>query len=201
MNLLAVVSSLRKGKSTDKLVNKAIEGALSKNPDINVKKIYLSDYKIGYCKNCLTCRDSKTAEPYAICTIRDDMDILVKDIHDSDLLIWGTPIHMGYIPSILMTFIERFVWLFAKPEGKHLTLTNCPTPRSNKKRKSITIITNGIVPPIYRMFCDEATHIIKETVKETLNGDTLGSLYAGAIEKRGVECYLDKAYKLGMKLV
>ena len=80
MNLLAIVGSSRKGKATDTLVDKAIEGARSRDPDCDVKKIHLMDYNIEYCRNCLVCRDTKTDEPYVQCVIRDDMDIICKDL-------------------------------------------------------------------------------------------------------------------------
>jgi len=200
MNLLAVVGSSRKGKATDTLVDKAIEGALSKNPELKVKKIYLSDYNINYCKNCLACRDSKTKEPIALCAIRDDMDILNKDILDCDFIILSTPLHNGGVTAMLMTFFERICWTLAKPEGRYLTFYGCPTSRTDKKRKVISIITNGSVPPIYRIICDDATKLINTVTRDILNGKSSGSLYAGAIENRGVEYYFKKAYKLGMKL-
>ncbi len=201
MNLLAIVGSPRKGKATDRLVDKAIEGVRSKSKDCNVKKINLIDYDIKYCKNCLACRDIKTTEPIAKCSIRDDMDELNKDLLNSDYLIFGTPVHMGYVTAILMTFLERICWTFAKPEGKVLTLSECPIPRADKKRKSITIITSGVIPPMYRKFCDDASSLIKQTVKDSLNGKTIGDLYAGDIEHRGVEHYFNKAFKLGAKLL
>ena len=74
MNVLAIVGSPRKGKSTDTLVDKAIEGVNSKDPNGNVKKINLIEHDIKFCKNCLTCRDVKTNEPVTKCVIRDDMD-------------------------------------------------------------------------------------------------------------------------------
>jgi hypothetical protein len=129
------------------------------------------------------------------------MDHINEDVVKSDSLIFGTPVHMGFATAIMMTFLERICWTFAKPEGKVLTISGCPTPRSNKKRKAIIIITSGIIPPIYRRFCDDATPLIKQTVKDSLNAKTLGDMYAGDIEHRGVDCYLDKAFKLGKKLV
>jgi len=41
MNLLAIVGSPRKGKATDTLVDKAIEGVLSVSQNCNVKKLHL----------------------------------------------------------------------------------------------------------------------------------------------------------------
>jgi len=43
MNLLAIVGSPRKGKSTDTLVDKAIEGFRARAGDSSVRKIYLMD--------------------------------------------------------------------------------------------------------------------------------------------------------------
>jgi hypothetical protein len=100
-----------------------------------------------------------------------------------------------------MSFLERICWTFAKPERKILTIRGCPLPRSDKKRKSIIIVTSSIVPPLYRRFCDEATPLIKGVVRDSLNEKNMGTLYAGDIEHRGVEYYYDKAYSLGRKLI
>jgi multimeric flavodoxin WrbA len=200
MNLLAIVGSPRKGKATDTLVDKAIEGAVSLHPEYTVKKINLSDYKIGYCKNCLACRDSKTNEPIAKCTIRDDMDSINQDLLASDFLIFGTPVHCGFATAVMMTFFERIAWTFAKPTKKIFTVFGCPAPRSEKKRKAIIIVTSGIVPPIYRWFCDDATSLIRQTAQDSLNAKTVGDMYAGDIEHRGVEYYFKKAHALGKKL-
>jgi multimeric flavodoxin WrbA len=201
MNLLAIVGSPRKGKATDTLVDKAIEGVTSGVSGVNVKKINLIDHDIKYCKNCLACRDGKTTGAFAKCVIRDDMDQISPELENSDCLIIGTPVHMGFATGVLTTFLERICWTFAKPEGKVLTIKACPIPRSTKKRKAVIIITSGIVPPAYRRFCDDATPLIKGTIRDSLNAKTVGDMYAGNIEGRGAEYYFDKAFKLGRKLV
>jgi len=201
MNLLAIVGSPRKGKATDTLVDKAIEGDRAGSRDCHVKKLHLVDYDIRFCTNCLACRDSQTKEPVARCTIRDDMDHIRKDVLESDALIFGTPVHMGYATAIMMTFLERICWTFAEPQGKIFTISGCPVPRSDKARKAVIIITSGIIPPLFRRFCDDATPLIKQTVKDSLNAKTVGDLYAGDIEHRGVDHYLEKAFNLGKKLV
>ena len=183
------------------MVDKAIEGVKIQSPECNVKKLHLIDHDIQFCKNCLFCRDSKTDDPVAKCAIRDDMDFIREDVLKSDSLILGTPVHMGYATAIMMTFLERICWTFAKPEGKILTIDGCPVPRSNKKRKAIILVISGIVPPLYRRFCDDATKLIKQTVKDSLNAKTVGDMYAGDIEHRGVDYYLGRAFNLGKKLV
>lgn len=201
MNVLAIVGSPRKGKATDLLVDKAIEGVKSKDPNCDVKKLNLIDHDIQYCRNCLVCRESKTTDPFARCSIRDDMDQISVDILNSDALIFGTPVHMGYATGLIMTFLERICWTFAKPEKSYLTIRGCPLPRSDKIRKSITIVTSGIVPPIYRKFCDQAAPLIRGVIKDSLNAKTVGELYAGDIEHKSVDCYFNKAFKLGNRLV
>ena len=201
MNLLAIIGSPRKGKATDTLVDKAIEGVKTKQPDCNVKKINLVDYNIQYCKNCLVCRDADTNEPFSKCVIKDDMAQIYDELLETDALILGTPVHSGYPTALMMMFLERISWTFAKPEKRYLTVYGCPLPRSDKKRKSIIIVTSGIVPPLYRRFCDWATTCIKDIVRDSLNAKTVGDMYAGDIEHRGVDYYFDKAFRLGIKLV
>jgi hypothetical protein len=200
MDLLAIVGSPRKGKATDTLVDRAIDGARSRAPNCRVRKINLIEHDIRFCRNCLACRDSQTKEPMARCAIRDDMDDIAEAVLRSDSLIFGTPVHMGFATAIMMAFLERICWTFAKPEGRILTLSGCPRPRSDKRRKAIIIVTSGIVPPLYRRFCDQATPLIRGTIKDSLNARTVGDMYAGDIEHRGVEYYFDKAFNLGKKL-
>ena len=169
MNLLAIMGSPRKGKATDTLVDKAIEGVKSKSPNCRVKKINLIEHDIKFCKTCLACRDSKTNAPVAKCSIRDDMDHIKQEVLTSDSLIFGTPVHMGYATAVMMTFLERICWTFGKPERSVLTIKGCPLPRSNKTRKAIIIVTSGIIPPMYRKLCDWATGQIKGVVKDSLN--------------------------------
>ena len=201
MNTLAILGSPRKGKATDRLVDKAIEGVEAKNPDCNVEKINLVDYDIQYCKNCLSCRDADTDEPYSTCVIKDDMGQIYEKLLETDALILGTPGHSGYPTALMMIFLERITWTFAEPTKNYFTVRGCPAPRANKKRKAIIIVTSGIVPPLYRRFCDWATGCIKCVVRDSLNAKAVGDMYAGDIEHRGVEHYYDKAYRLGQRLV
>ena len=200
MNLLAVVGSPRKGKATDTLVDKAIEGVRAKRPDCNVEKISLADYNIHYCLNCLSCRDADTNEPFSECVIEDDMHQVYEALLQADALILATPVHSGYPTALMMLFLERITWTFAKPEARFLTVTGCPTPRSEKKRKAIAIVTSGIVPPLFRRFCDDATSLLKQVMRDCLNAKPVGDMYAGDIEHRGVEYYFDKAFRLGQRL-
>lgn len=200
MNLLAIVGSPRKGKATDILVDRAIEGVKSIHPGCNVNKIHLADKDIKHCKDCLACWKNKTNEPVARCAIRDDMDQLNGEILKADCLIMGTPVHMGYATALMMTFLERICWTFAKPEKSYVLVKGCPAPRSEKKRKAIIIAVSGMIPSRYKKFCNVATPQISGVIKDSLNAKTVGKLYAGDVWHIGVETYLDDAFKLGKKL-
>ncbi|MFH1138737.1 MAG: flavodoxin family protein [Pseudomonadota bacterium] len=200
MEVLAVVGSPRKGQATDLLVDRVIEGLESSDPDCRVKKINLVDCRIGFCRNCLACRDSREDGPLAKCSIRDDMDWIYQDILKSDALILGTPVHSGYATALMATFLERITWPFARPEKTVLGVKGIPLPRSKKPRKAVILVVSGIVPPVFRMLCDCATGHIRGIVKDALNAKTVGDLYAGNIEGRGVEYYYDQALGLGRKL-
>jgi multimeric flavodoxin WrbA len=201
MNVLAIVGSPRKGKATDTLVDRAIDGVRARAPRAGIKKINLVDYDIRFCRNCLTCRDSRTEGPMARCSIRDDMDQIYLDVLHSDALIFGTPVHAGYSTALMSTFLERITWPFCTPDRRILTIKECPLPRSDKKRKAAIIVTSGIIPPYYRKLCDWATGHVKGIARDSLNARTVGDFYAGDIEHRGVEYYFGKAFKLGTRLV
>jgi multimeric flavodoxin WrbA len=200
MNLLAVLGSPRKGKGTDILLRKVIEGARAVAPDLSVEKIDLIDRDIRHCRNCLACRDSEEPGPVTRCSIRDDMDDIVPALLRADLLVFGTPVHMGYATALVMGFLERIVWRFAKPTKSYLTIHGCPEPRDTKRRKAAILVTSGIITPFYRRFCDEATPLIRGTIADSLGAKTVGSVYAGGLERRGVEHYFARAEKLGRKL-
>ena len=198
MNILAIMGSYRKGKTIDTLIDRAIEGAKSGNK-VHVEKVFLIDKNIEYCRNCMVCRNDDLDKSIAKCVISDDMQTIYPMIEKADGFIFGSPVNMGTVTAVMKTFLERTAWVFGKP-GKY-PIKGCPTPRSKRKKKALILLSSGLVPPLYRRWCDDATSLIKSQCKCHFNAKVVGSLYAGAVEKRGVDFYLDKAYKLGQKLI
>lgn len=198
MRILAIMGSYRKGKCVDTLVDKTIEGALS-HDGVEVDKITLMDKKIEYCRNCLVCRDSNLEGDHVPCIISDDMDQIAPMIAKADAFIFGTSIIAGNVTAVMKTFLDRVCWTFARP-GR-FPLKGCPTPRTKRdRRNAVIIMAAGVVPPILRRFCDDATGLVNTICKDVLNVKVIGSLYAGAVESRGLDGYLPKAFELGRKL-
>lgn len=198
MKILSIIGSYRKGKTIDTLVDKAIEGAKAHNDNVTVDKLYLIDKKMEYCKNCMVCRNDDPKKEIARCVILDDLQEIYPIINGADCFIFATPINCGTVTAVMKTFLERTCWVFAKP-GKR-PISGCPEPRTARKKKAIIILSTGIVPSIFRRFCDDATSLIKSNCDCCFNAKILGTLYAGAVEKKGLNAFLDKAYKLGAKL-
>ena len=199
MKLLAIVGSYRKGKTIDTLVDAAIEGARSvRGDDLHSDKIYLVDHHIEYCQNCMVCRHDDPGKSRARCVIDDDMQNLYPLIEEADAYIFGTPVNMATLTAAMKTFVERTCWVFAKPGSS--PLEGCPTPRSTKPRTSIISVSSGLVPPLLRRWCDDATPLLKSQCHDILGAKVRGTLYAGAVEKRGVEHYLARARRLGQRL-
>ncbi|MCP4707548.1 MAG: flavodoxin family protein [Planctomycetes bacterium] len=199
MKLLAVTGSYRRGRTIDTLMDKAIEGARAGSGDIEIEKLHLVDKHIEYCKNCMVCRNDDPDKAIARCVIDDDMQKIYPKMAAADAYIFGTPINQGTVTAVMKTFLDRCCWVLSKP-GKW-PVDGCPTPRTNRNKQAIIILSSGIISPLLRHWCDDATPLLKSFCDSMLNARLRGSLYAGAVEKRGIGRYLPKAYFLGQKLV
>lgn len=200
MKVLAICGSYRKHKTIDTLIDKAIEGIKSVNPDLEIEKVYLIDKKIEYCRGCMFCFHVDPKKEVGECVIKDDMQELSQKLNQANGYIFATPIFDGTVTAIMKTFIERFSFCLSKP-GNH-PIKGCPTPRTKLKKFAIILLSSALIPPVFRMFCDDATKLFKECLPCMLNSKIVGSLYAGSVGIKNTNCdrYLNKAFSLGKKL-
>ena len=196
--LLVINGTYRKGKSIDTLLEHVINGT-EKNNNLDIEHIHLINKNIEYCKNCMVCRNEKTDNNIAHCIINDDMQEIYKKIEEADYYVFASPINMGTATAVMKTFLERTCWIFAQPGTK--PVDGCPMPRLKAKKRAVILLTSGVIIPLFRRWCDDATSLIKSFCQYALNTKVVDSLYAGAVEKRGVSRYFKPAYKLGTKLV
>jgi len=199
MRVVAVMGSYRKGKTIDSLTDEAIRGVRDADPSAEIEKIVLVDRDIRYCTNCMACMKDDPEKPIARCTIDDDMQALYPLIRDADAYIFATPVNMGAVTAIMKTFLERICYTLARP-GRW-PIRGCPEPRVGDRKRLIVLLSAGLIPPLLRRFCDDATSLIKMTCKDSLNARLVGSLYAGAVHERGADYYAAAARRLGRKLV
>jgi FMN-dependent NADH-azoreductase len=199
MKTVAIIGSYRKGKTIDTLVDQAIEGVKCASPDVEVDKILLTERHIEYCRNCGACRRDDPEKPIARCAIDDDMQEILPALCEADAYIFGVPIFEGTVNALTKAFLERICWTLARP-GRW-PVKGCPEPRREEKKRAIAILSSGLIVPLLRVFCDDATKLIRSTIRDSLNARLVGSLYAGGVEKVGIERYLKRVKKLGARLV
>ncbi len=199
MKVVAVMGSYRKGKTIDTLVDHAMAGVRDAVSNAEVEKVTLIDRHIEYCRNCGVCRRDDPDKPIARCAIDDDMQEILPLLREADAYIFCGPIFEGTVNAVTKTFLERICWTLARP-GRW-PVKGCPQPRDPRQKRAIVILSSGIISPLLRRFCDDATSLIKSTAGDSLNAKLVGTLYAGGVEKVGIDRYLDRAQALGRKLL
>jgi multimeric flavodoxin WrbA len=100
VKILGIIGSARKDGNTAKLVKRALEGAMTV-PGIETELYELAGKKIGYCVACYKCL--KTGE----CSIKDDLQDLVKKYIDADGIIWGAPVYHLSVPGLMKSALDR----------------------------------------------------------------------------------------------
>ena len=199
MKIVAVMGSYRKRKTIDTLIDRAIEGVKSVDRLAEIEKITLIDRNIEYCRNCGVCRNDDRTKPIAGCAIDDDMQEILPLMREANAYIFGVPIFEGTVNALTKTFLERICWTLARP-GRW-PVRGCPEPRTKERKQAIAIMSSGLIIPLLRKFCDDATPLIKTTTGDSLNAKLVGTLYAGGVEKVGMDRYLSSAHRLGQRLV
>ncbi|WP_407431854.1 NAD(P)H-dependent oxidoreductase [Methanobrevibacter sp.] len=104
----------RKKYNTTKLLNRVYDGIkneLEKNNiqeyNINTVRLYDLDYK--GCKSCFHCKKIG-GKYYGQCPIKDDLRELLPKIHESDAVVFASPIYFGGITGELKSFLERLMF-------------------------------------------------------------------------------------------
>ena len=200
MKILAISGSYHKDGTINTLMDRAIAGIQSVIPEAEVEKIHLIDKRIEYCKGCMVCHNDDPEKAIATCVIDDDMQEIYRQLDEADGYIFGNPIFMGTVTGLMKTFCERFCWVLSKP-GRW-PIKGCPSPRTQRKKAAIVIMSTGIISPWLRKFCDDATKFFRSCIPCILNAKISGTLYAGSVGMNNPRSdrYFSKATSLGNKL-
>ena len=99
-----IVGSPRKNKSSNFLIDKAIEGIRTVTEEFDIKKIYITDYKITPCNGCDKCIRPPNDCPLAE---NDDTKKLEDNIIGASALIIAAPNYFGSVSSQIKVLIDR----------------------------------------------------------------------------------------------
>ena len=99
-----IVGSPRKNKSSNFLIDKAIEGIKEVSADFKLNKIHIADYNITPCNGCDACLRPPNDCPL---TENDDTKKIEDLILNSDALLIAAPNYFGSVNSQIKTLIDR----------------------------------------------------------------------------------------------
>ena len=99
-----IVGSPRKNKSSNFLIDKAIEGIRELSVDFKINKIYITDYKITPCNGCDVCLRPPNDCPLAE---NDDIKKIEELILNTNALLIAAPNYFGSVSSQIKTLIDR----------------------------------------------------------------------------------------------
>lgn len=97
--VLIISSSPRKGGNSEMLAVSFAKGA--QDAGHSVETIYLREKKIGFCKGCLACLK------VGHCVIADDAVEIAAKMHDSDVIVFATPVYYYSVSGQLKTMLDR----------------------------------------------------------------------------------------------
>ena len=99
MRAICIVGSPREDGSTAFLVDRIIEGMESSG--IKAVRYVLGSLTIDYCQGCRECETTRR------CVQRDDMDVLLEGILNSDIVLLASPSYWGDVTGQMKVFIDR----------------------------------------------------------------------------------------------
>lgn len=198
MKLMAIIGSPRRGGNTEALVDKVIEGYLSKTP-AEVEKIFVTEHKIGYCTGCLSCTfpppGTKT------CVLKDAMADILARLCKADAFIFATPNHMRTVSAPLLTFLSRMLPLmqFLPDKDAEGRIIGGGFTSALKDKKAALVISQG--DPIFSSSLVHAVlerNLIDFGIRRVGDLISRGNMLPGDAAKKLAD--LEQAFQLGAGL-
>ncbi|MCX5774362.1 MAG: flavodoxin family protein [Fusobacteria bacterium] len=144
---ITIVNGSPKGENsaTYKMIEPLLEVVESKGYEVNY--IELAGKKINHCTGCYSC----WFQTPGVCVFQDDMTSLMKEMKETDYLVYAAPLYTDTVPGLLKNFLDRMIPMadprFAKdangeavhysrnkseqPRMKMITLSNCGFPEQS----------------------------------------------------------------------
>lgn len=108
--VLILSASPRKHGNSDLLCDEFLKGAQEAGHD--VEKIWLSDYKINFCRGCGFCNEAHR------CVQNDDMAQILDKMVAADVIVLATPIYFYAMNGQMKTLIDRTVPKYTEMRNK-----------------------------------------------------------------------------------
>ncbi len=110
MKVMVFSGSPRRSWNTATLLNKAMEGAVSKGAETELTQLYDLNYK--GCESCFSCK-LKGGKSYGKCVVKDELTPFLGRVEEADAIILGSPIYFGAATGIMRSFLERLMFPYS----------------------------------------------------------------------------------------
>jgi len=110
MKIIAVNGSPRKNWNTGQLLQKALDGAASREAETEIFQLYELNYK--GCVSCFACK-TRHGQSYGMCAVKDDLTSILKKVETVDAIILGAPIYFGTVSGEMKSFMERLMFPYS----------------------------------------------------------------------------------------
>ena len=102
--VLIVSSSPRKNGNSETLADVFAKGAREAGHSVEI--VHLREKQFGFCKGCLACLK------LGHCVIQDDAVEIAAKMHDTDVVVFATPVYYYSVCGQLTTMLDRANPLF-----------------------------------------------------------------------------------------
>jgi multimeric flavodoxin WrbA len=99
MKAICIIGSPNENGNTAFIVDKIIQGMSANN--IDIKRYVLGSMNINYCKGCKSCYETRR------CVQQDDMELILKEMSESDVVLIASPSYWGNVTGQLKVFFDR----------------------------------------------------------------------------------------------
>ena len=182
MKVLGISGSPRRGGNTDLLLAEFLRGAASKRAE--VKTIILNELKISPCQHCDACLKA------GICRIKDDMQMVYKDLEEADRIVLASPIHFMGLAAQTKEMIDRCQALWARKY-----VLRIPPLGNRRERKGFFISVGGRkVPNLF----DGALVVVK-TFFRIIDVTYAGELLFSGVDEKGAIAQRPDALKQALE--
>jgi multimeric flavodoxin WrbA len=117
VKILAINGSPRKKWNTATLLEKALEGSVSRGAETELIHLYDLDFK--GCTSCFACK-LKVGKSYVTCAMKDGLTPVLEKLADADAFVLGSPIYFGTATGEMRSFMERLLFpylAYTRPPG------------------------------------------------------------------------------------
>lgn len=104
MRTITILNGIPDGTHTE--FESALERAANvENPDRKINIIRLRDLDIRYCTGCWDC----WVKTPGLCAQHDDMPSILKEVMHSDLMVFLSPVSLGFVSAITKKTCDRLI--------------------------------------------------------------------------------------------